>query len=247
MGRDRVSHKLILGLVGLLMLLAGCAEESVLPPVTRVPLPSETGTMAAPVEPTPSPTRQLPTPQPTPVPTSVWRPREIVALVQQALATSLGVSQQDVPWLALERKVDPTKFTCLDQLVGDIPTFGEGEALVFLYQDERIYVVSSQGALWVCRLTEGQGEAPMTLDIAREMAVADLARRLGVDADAITVVSAREVTWPDRSAGCPQPGVGYAQVPTPGFEVVLVVGETRYIYRGPRDNIALCTTEGGQP
>lgn len=237
----------LVGLVIVVVFLAGCAEEEGwLPPITRVPLPAETPveTPALSSTPTPESTGVTPTPD-TP---TVWRPREVVAEVQLALAQSLGARQEDVPWVALQREVDPAKFTCLDQLTADVPTFAENEALVFLYKEERIYVVSSQGALWVCRLTEEQAESePMTLDVARDLAVADLVRRLGVDPAAVQVISAKEVTWPDRSAGCPQAGVGYAQVPTPGYEIVLAVENVRYIYRGTKEDINLCATEEAGP
>ncbi len=82
---------------------------------------------------------------------TVWRPREIAARVQAALAVMLGAEPTDVPWLRFERAVDPAQFTCLDQLGSDIPTFGEGEALVYQYGDTLLYVVSSQGKVWVCR------------------------------------------------------------------------------------------------
>ena len=64
--------------------------------------------------------------------------------------------------------------------------------------------------------------APMSLEQQVAAAKADLAGRLGVPADDIEVVEAREVTWPDASLGCPEPGMMYAQVLTPGVLVRLV-------------------------
>jgi hypothetical protein len=70
------------------------------------------------------------------------------------------------------------------------------------------------------------------MTLARQVlaAKADLARRSGVSADDIEVVEARQVTWPDASLGCPEPGMMYAQVLTPGVLVVLSFhrAETRY-------------------
>jgi hypothetical protein len=57
-----------------------------------------------------------------------------------------------------------------------------------------------------------------------ELARADLAGRLGVPVDEVTLVSATEVTWRDSSLGCPQPGMNYAQVLTDGSRIVLAVG-----------------------
>jgi len=61
-------------------------------------------------------------------------------------------------------------------------------------------------------------------------AVDDLARHLGVDADQVVVVADEEVTWSDSSLGCPQSGMMYAQVLTPGFRTVLEVDGVRYRY-----------------
>ncbi len=92
------------------------------------------------------------TPEATPKPRmTVWRPREIAAKIQRALANMLGVQPEEVPWVRYERAVDPGKFSCLDELHGDVPTFGEGEALVYQYKDGLLYVVSSGGKVWVCR------------------------------------------------------------------------------------------------
>ncbi len=63
-------------------------------------------------------------------------------------------------------------------------------------------------------------------------AVEDLAARVGVDADAVTVVSARAVTWPDSSLGCPQPGMRYLPRVVDGSLVELEVAGARYRYTG---------------
>jgi len=59
------------------------------------------------------------------------------------------------------------------------------------------------------------------LNLATVAAQSDLARKLGVRADEILVVSSQVVDWPDASLGCPQPGAVYAQVVTPGFSLLL--------------------------
>src|SRR5690349_12842844 len=56
-----------------------------------------------------------------------------------------------------------------------------------------------------------------------EQAKADLVKRLGVDAAAIKVISSAEVTWPDGSLGCPEPGMRYAQMLVNGNRTVLEV------------------------
>lgn len=54
-----------------------------------------------------------------------------------------------------------------------------------------------------------------------ERAKADLAQRLSIPASQIKAIETKEVVWPDASLGCPQPGIVYAQIPTPGYIVML--------------------------
>ena len=72
-----------------------------------------------------------------------------------------------------------------------------------------------------------------------QAAVEDLAQRLDVPTEDITVVKALAVTWPDRSLGCPEPGMAYIQVQVDGALVVLEAGGRRYEYHGG-DPLALC-------
>ena len=76
-----------------------------------------------------------------------------------------------------------------------------------------------------------------------EQAKADLAERLGVPVDDVTVVSSEEVTWPDSSLGCPQPGMMYAQVLTEGSRILLSAGGRTYEYHsGGQRAPFLCET-----
>lgn len=85
------------------------------------------------------------------------------------------------------------------------------------------------------------------LQQATAASIADLSQQLGIPADSITVVEARAVTWPDASLGCPQPGMAYAQVLTPGYRVVLEAGGQTYDYHGRSpDAMFLCTTVGAE-
>jgi len=61
-------------------------------------------------------------------------------------------------------------------------------------------------------------------------AIDDLATRLGVEPAGIEVDTAEFVVWSDRSLGCPQPGMAYAQVPTDGSRIVLVHDGDLYTY-----------------
>jgi hypothetical protein len=69
-----------------------------------------------------------------------------------------------------------------------------------------------------------------------------------VSEEQIVVVEVSEKDWPDASMGCPAPGMAYAQVITPGMQVILEVDGRRYAYHGTLpDNLFLCGPEGPVP
>jgi len=75
--------------------------------------------------------------------------------------------------------------------------------------------------------------------------VADLASRSGVAADVITLVESEAVEWSDSALGCPQPGMNYMQVITPGYRVVLDAGGATYAYHtNDRGAFVLCQQGG---
>ena len=74
-----------------------------------------------------------------------------------------------------------------------------------------------------------------------ERAIDDLATRQGADRSQVIVESVEDVEWRDSSLGCPQPGMMYAQVITPGFRIVLQLNGARYTYHGDLSRrVTLC-------
>jgi hypothetical protein len=68
-----------------------------------------------------------------------------------------------------------------------------------------------------------------------EKAKVDLAQRLSIAETQINFVEATEVEWSDSSLGCPQPGMDYLQVITPGYRILLEANATQYEYHSNRD------------
>jgi len=68
-----------------------------------------------------------------------------------------------------------------------------------------------------------------------EIAVQDLASRLDLSPENITVIHMIPVIWPDASLGCPQKGVAYEQVAAKGFIVTLEANAIRYPYHTNTD------------
>ncbi len=77
-------------------------------------------------------------------------------------------------------------------------------------------------------------------EIANE-AIRLVASELGVSPDDVTVLSVEPVTWSDASLGCPEPGMMYAQVITPGFLVTTQVqGETHRVHLNEQGKGVVC-------
>jgi hypothetical protein len=95
------------------------------------------------------------------------------------------------------------------------------------------------------------GETPEASPLERALvdpALQDLAKRLGVAPEAIVVVEVIEIDWPDASLGCPAPDMAYAQVITPGMQVMLESGGQTYAYHGSGpDDLFLCGSDGPAP
>lgn len=81
---------------------------------------------------------------------------------------------------------------------------------------------------------------------ARERAAADLcvstlATQLAIPAEKIQILDVEAVEWPDTSLGCPEPGMMYAQVITPGYRVRLQAGEAIYTLHTDGKRAVSCT------
>jgi hypothetical protein len=80
-----------------------------------------------------------------------------------------------------------------------------------------------------------------------EKAKQDLAQRLFISIDQISVVQAREVIWQDTSLGCPQPGMYYLQVVLSGYLIRLAANHGQYEYHnGGDDDVFSLSTVGGR-
>jgi hypothetical protein len=67
-----------------------------------------------------------------------------------------------------------------------------------------------------------------------EKAKEDLAERLAISANEIILLEATSVVWPDASLGCPQEGMAYAQVLTPGYLIRLEFGNQEFEYHASK-------------
>ena len=81
-----------------------------------------------------------------------------------------------------------------------------------------------------------------------ELAIVDLAQRLGVEISAIMLVSNKEVVWPDATLGCPKPGMDFTPINIPGHILTLQAEGKRYVYHTDElTRVILCPAEGEGP
>jgi hypothetical protein len=81
---------------------------------------------------------------------------------------------------------------------------------------------------------------PSAAEAAVADARADAAARTGVAAQAWQVSELRAVDWPDASLGCPERGVMYVQVITPGYTFKLTAQGRSLPYHSGGGRVVLC-------
>lgn len=180
-------------------------------------------------------------------------PRKMTEPLEQAvhdLTMRLGISADDVELVSITTEEMP---------VGDLcpgaPTKGTaqpgglvlGKEIVLRVGGETYtYRVAGKRVALCQPLASGEVPAPPAAslpdgsEVALEKALSDLAARLKIDTSAIQVVSVEKRMWSDASLGCPQPGMMYAQVITPGFLIRLSAQGKTYTYHTSLTHAVLC-------
>ncbi len=77
-------------------------------------------------------------------------------------------------------------------------------------------------------------------DRVAQLAREDLAKELKVAPQKIQTKSVQPKEWPDAGLGCPEPGRMYAQMITPGFEIVLEAKGRKYTYHSDQKRVVRC-------
>ena len=84
--------------------------------------------------------------------------------------------------------------------------------------------------------------AQKLIQIAKE----SLAQKLKINVNQIQLSRIEAVVWPDASLGCPQLGIMYTQVLTPGYKLWLEVnGQTYPYHTDDKEHIVLCALRSG--
>lgn len=93
---------------------------------------------------------------------------------------------------------------------------------------------------------EGQSDPDAAIPEALLAAIRRVvAAQQGVPEGEVAVEHVEPAEWPDASLGCPQPGLMYAQVVTPGFLVELEAGgEEIVVHTDAGQRVVLCGEDG---
>jgi hypothetical protein len=94
--------------------------------------------------------------------------------------------------------------------------------------------------------SRGDQENLTAVDQLSELAREDLAGELGIDAEDIELVEVESVDWANSSLGCPQEGMMYLQVITPGYRLTLEAEGQRYVYHTDAGKIVVLCEEKGK-
>ncbi len=168
--------------------------------------------------------------------TRLW----MIATAKQHLAWRMGTGVADVFLASLENALWPDASLGMPQpgeTYAQVETPGyrmlleTAQGLTAYHSDLSGTVVSEIGPVTgaMAAMPPGGGRADPAA-----AAIADLADRLGVSADAITVVNVEEIDWPDSALGLPEPGMMYPQAIVPGYLIVLGAQGREFEYHAAR-------------
>lgn len=112
---------------------------------------------------------------------------------------------------------------------------------------QQIEVHTDATGAQMVRCEQESSEGSREMSPTAKTALALVSEQSGLTLEALRVVSVEEVEWPDSSLGCPQPGMMYAQVITPGFRVVVesTSGETFDVHLSQSGGGVVCTSRTG--
>ena len=82
-----------------------------------------------------------------------------------------------------------------------------------------------------------------------ELAKNTLAKQEKIDVNTLQVESVNTVQWPDSSLGCPEPGMMYGQMITPGYQITLIdsTSKTRHLVHTGKGYAVICKTLDSAP
>ena len=166
-----------------------------------------------------------------------------VALARETLARKMGTDPEGFELVSVEPariRLAGSALRCEPPPAAEEESAATGWRLRLHQGDDTFDLVVAEGQARLCSVNSSERGAPVPCTVERELAPMveaareDLARRLSIRPETIQVVEAVSVVWRDSSAGCPEKGMEYLQVLTPGARIRLEVGGRPYSYHSRR-------------
>lgn len=162
----------------------------------------------------------------------------VAGLLLAITACGTVATPEDIPPMTIEAQAEPA--TPAELPATDLPVEIQAEATPTGLPTEIVMPNSPVVQPAAAPANPGAFSVPGS-EAALAAALANLAQQTGIPADQITVQSIEATEWPDASLGCPQEGMMYAQVVTPGFLMVLTAqGQTYEYHTDQQATVVLC-------
>jgi hypothetical protein len=130
------------------------------------------------------------------------------------------------------------------QLTWSAPAYGSVTVDFTLVELDGWLYLGKESILGTEGETPAEDERPYgALQSLVDLARVNLAQKLGVEPEAITVQGIEEVEFADASLGVPEPGKRYAQVISPGYAIELVAQGQTYEYRASDKRLVFAAGE----
>ena len=218
--------RLLVSLLLVSTVLAACSGPGAPIEATVTPIPTNPVPTEMPIEPPPSEEAPLPDEQ-----------HPAVQAVIAALAASLNIDLTQITLVSVEAVEWPDgclgvhrpEVMCSQ---GIVPGF---RIVLEANGEESVYHTNADGSALT---PAGQPAAEVPADLI-EAAREALAKALGVALDEVTLFNAVPVEWPDACLGLALPGVGCAEVITPGYLIEVEAGGEVFGYHANQDGSVL--------
>jgi hypothetical protein len=174
---------------------------------------------------------------------------EVAALAKRTLSDHLSVSAKEIQIVSINPIEWPdSSLGCAKPDRGYTQVITPGHQVVLQHHGREYGVHMAGKRAFVCEpaadFKEKVGKLPpiviLTPESVQLVAKGDLAQRLGVTAEDITVASTKRVEWPDTSLGCPKPDEKYMRQRAKGYVLELQHRGRSYTYHADMRRVLPC-------
>ena len=168
--------------------------------------------------------------------------QEATELAFATLKQEIGADEKDIVLIRLTRFSWPNSaLGCPQPGMSYTDAIVPGYVALLKYDQAAYRVHIGNGRGLICKLKRMPMDlGGLRLDYLKKMAVADLADKLGVDPEKITVVEDQAMVWPDTNFGCsagPEPAVART---IRGYGIKLEYRDKIYEYRAGQAKVMPC-------